>query len=360
MTSQHHQQLAMDVVKSMRRQEKSYQPSTEYLMSILDVRGVATGPLHDDNIEQQHHSGHESTSNINMTHIELSNYLNWRKQMVQWCYRIAATCNFSKETVEIAVNMLDRYIALTNQPKVIMANPSCYQLACMTCLYTAAKTNEPICLSPKQMEELSGCTFGNHALEKEEKKILNTVNWRVSPPTGIAFARNLLDSVEPQLLESKFGITPNDVDIILNTVETQIEHSNEDELFLPIRTSGIALAAVLNATQGYLQSATCRTQFQAVLFKVLGYGEFHKSCSRRREKIHKLQTALFNLCPGLCDIAIVDEATSVIHYDVYDMVDCTAASKHESSYSSSSSSSGHNKSRAAYSPKSVTTTHHHQ
>lgn len=301
------QAMAIDVLRSMRLQESgSYKIPTSHLESILQISscsssssGTCCPPSPGSQDPAQAEDDPSEKYGEKMNPDELTAYLGWRRQMIEWSYRIAETCKFSKETIEIATSILDRYVA-TNP--LIMLDSGCYQLSCMACLYTACKMNEPTCLSPKQMEKISGCRFDNQALQVAEVTILTALQWRVNPPTAIAFARNLLNS---QNLQDDFGIPSKQQVAVLEVVEIQIEQATADELFLPIRASGIALAAVLNALRGYLPP-TKLWKLETLLSSALGY-ELQTSY-HRHQKIVKLQNALlalvaishgYELCPPL-------------------------------------------------------------
>lgn len=329
------QEMAIDVLRSMRLQESgAYKIPTLHLESLLHIssRSGCCPPSPGSQGPQQPEE-EDKFPEQEMNPDELTAYLGWRRQMVEWCYRIAETCHFSKETIEIATSILDRYIA-TNP--LIMLDSGCYQLSCMACLYTACKMNEPTCLSPKQMEKISGCRFDNEALQVAERTILKALQWRVNPPTAIAFARNLLDS--QNLQDDYFGITLKQQQAILDVVEIQIEQATADELFLPIRASGIALAAVLNAVRGHLPP-TKLWKLETLLSSALGY-ELQTSY-HRHQKIEKLQNALlalvalshgYELCPPL------EHGEDPTHNDDEVMM-ITTATGDESSYDAASSSS---------------------
>jgi hypothetical protein len=80
-------------------------------------------------------------------------YNRWRTQMVEWCYRTAEANCYQKESVEIAMSLLARYVAINTD---LMTDFSKFQMACMACMYVSLKTqvDYKLCLTPRQMEHL--------------------------------------------------------------------------------------------------------------------------------------------------------------------------------------------------------------
>jgi hypothetical protein len=233
MSSQHEQvdrDMALEHIRSMRIQEgKSYRIPTEHLESI-----VMSCEIEFDEEKKDDACSTMSRSN-------LSTYLGWRSQMVVWCYSIAETCKFQKETVEIAMSMVDCYVAVRTQQ--LFEDAFAYQLSCMVCLYIAAKTHEAQCLTPKQLESLSSGRFSAQQIEAMEIRVLSDIQWRVNPPTASAFCRHLLDLVPLHLVRS------DKRQKVLDIAESQIELALADESFIPVKASSIAVAALINALQ---------------------------------------------------------------------------------------------------------------
>jgi hypothetical protein len=166
--------------------------------------------------------------------------------MVRWCYTIAQACHFQKETVEITMSIMDRYVAVKSDS--LMLDALQYQLSCIACMYTASKVHEPECLTLQQMEHLCGGRFTHQQIQDTEYQILTAIQWRVNPPTAIAFVRCLLELSLPESHS-----LPDNRMRILEVVEAQIELALADELFFPVEASSLALAALMNAVQSVLQ-----------------------------------------------------------------------------------------------------------
>jgi hypothetical protein len=228
-------ELLLDTLQAMRMQEvNAYRISTSHLVEIVQ-----------DDRSQEEKKTEDGDDSIIFKDKILSVYLSWRSEMVRWSYSIAQVCHFQKETVEITISIMDRYVAVDSE--ILLLDAWQYQLACMACMYTASKVHESQCLTPQQMEHLSRGRFTRQQIVQKEAQILKAIQWRVNPPTAIAFVRCLVESL-PQAYN-----LPDNRTTILEVVEAQIELALADPMFIPVKASSLALAALMNAVQNVLQ-----------------------------------------------------------------------------------------------------------
>ena len=169
-----------EVLNFMRQQEmESYSLPRKYWEVAFQDGTISLLP--DDNEDQQ-----------DAVDQHLDTYLTWRNQMITWFLQVQQSCQYELDTCEIALNMVDRYMAYSPDGHTIMKQSEQYQLICMTCLYMAAKVHETLCLRPFQLETLSCQRFTTVQFETTECHILKTLQWHVHPPTATSFARNLI------------------------------------------------------------------------------------------------------------------------------------------------------------------------
>mmetsp|Transcript_6319 Transcript_6319/g.13776 ORF Transcript_6319/g.13776 Transcript_6319/m.13776 type:complete len:411 (-) Transcript_6319:68-1300(-) len=172
-----------------------------------------------------------------------------RGKMIAWCYQVIDYCTFQRSTVETAINILDRFLCNTAHPIAQKCTYSrkTYQLAAMTSLYTAIKINEPAVFDPKIVSSLGrGCVTEDQVVEME-RHILEGVHWRVAPPTSSSLVHSLVD-----LLPATSAKASVHAQIKTNLLSFALYHTElavGDYELAPVRTSTIALCAVLNATQ---------------------------------------------------------------------------------------------------------------
>lgn len=183
---------------------------------------------------QTRHYLRESTNYFDHVDIEC------RTKMTGWCYQVVDFCKFDKETASIATNYLDRFLA-SDTGSVALLDRNVYQLAAMTCLYTSVKIHEPEAMSPDLLSKLSHGAHSPEEIEKMEASILTALQWRLNPPTSLAFARTLL-SLIPDMDSSTY-------DMIYAVVRLQTELAAKDYSFINTRASTIGFCSLMNAIE---------------------------------------------------------------------------------------------------------------
>ncbi|CAB9518943.1 diatom-specific cyclin [Seminavis robusta] len=207
---------ADSVLAAMLRQEEAYL-SDDYLYQQNELpQSVISGPLH--TIEQD------------------------RAKMVGWQYQVADFCRFNRETVAISTSYFDRFLAKDSATEAL-ANTDLFQLAAMTCFYTAAKIHEPESFEPWMLSKMSRGLYSAQQVEKMESVILKAVEWRMNPPTPLAFVRELLELLPESYLSEEMRPAVYDL------CKFQTELCVRIYEFVPIKASTIAMAALLNALE---------------------------------------------------------------------------------------------------------------
>ena len=134
------------------------------------------------------------TTNTNRNVNEDTIDFDCRTKMCQWSYQIIDHCNFSRETVAVSMNLLDRFVDACSLSPAIQMTRSTYQLAAITTLYTAIKLCEPQAISSTSMAALSSGLYSTEQIESMEvHAVLPTLNWLVNPPTAATFGQYYVD-----------------------------------------------------------------------------------------------------------------------------------------------------------------------
>ena len=166
-----------------------------------------------------------------------------RSKMVQWMYQVADFCKFNRETVEIAMSYFDRLLLSREAAEEAMASTDFFQLAAMTCFYTAAKINEPESFEPWMLAKMSRGLYTGDQVEKMELVVLKAIDWRMNPPTALAFVREFLEILPKTHLRENLRETVYDL------CKYQTELCVRVYEFVPIRASTIAAGALMNALE---------------------------------------------------------------------------------------------------------------
>uniref|UniRef100_A0A7S4VTU6 Cyclin-like domain-containing protein n=1 Tax=Ditylum brightwellii TaxID=49249 RepID=A0A7S4VTU6_9STRA len=116
----------------------------------------------------------------------------WRCKMCTWAFQVVDQFNVNRETVSIAFSFLDRYLATSSEPVELISTEK-FQLASMTALYIAIKVFEQNhSLSIYTFADMSREYFSVDDLGAMEMEMLEVLQWRLNPPTALAFAREFL------------------------------------------------------------------------------------------------------------------------------------------------------------------------
>jgi hypothetical protein len=161
-----------------------------------------------------------------------------RESMPEWAYKVVEFLEFGQETVEIAMNFLDRFL-LKGTGSDALACTKLFQLAAMSCLYLSIKCHEEIVLDSKFMANLSQGLFTYEQVEDMELKVLSALGFRVNPPTALAFVREFLEltgNVSSEMKSKAYALC-----------EPQVQIAVIDHNFINVKASTIALFALLNS-----------------------------------------------------------------------------------------------------------------
>lgn len=135
----------------------------------------------------------------------------WRRKICEWSFEVVDHFGFDREVVSIALNYLDRVVADTTSKTGASVPRKEFQLAAVTTLYLAiklhgetdAREGAPRKLRINAFVELSRGLFSIETIETTERSILAALEWRVNPPTTVAFIASLL-----RLLPETFKFHP--------------------------------------------------------------------------------------------------------------------------------------------------------
>lgn len=178
-------------------------------------------------------------SQISAEHVlEISVDASCRQTMAKWCVDIADFCKYSRETAFTAISCLDRFMC--NDPSVLLDRDQ-FQLAAMVCLYSAVKVHEHEAMDPSLVSSLSRGAHSPESVESMERRMLSAIQWRINPPSAMAYVRNLLDLIPPQLID-KSG-----QDTIIELAQLQVDLTLTDHLFFCCPALSIGMSAFLNA-----------------------------------------------------------------------------------------------------------------
>mmetsp|Transcript_42808 Transcript_42808/g.64424 ORF Transcript_42808/g.64424 Transcript_42808/m.64424 type:complete len:335 (+) Transcript_42808:62-1066(+) len=159
-----------------------------------------------------------------------------RQKMVTWFQQIVDHCGFDRESVLIATSYLDRFL-MTKSGVPALHNKNTFQLVAMTCLYIAIKLFEPEVINPAIVSFLSENLYSEKQITEMEMVILSALQWRVQPPTAVAFVRHFLALAD---------LGERAKNLIIEVSGAQIENAITNYDFVGTKPSLVAAASILN------------------------------------------------------------------------------------------------------------------
>jgi len=228
----------------------------------------------------------------------------WRHQMFVWACAVCQSFDIDNMVLEVAFNVLDRYIAVELSSDEIGGNLPVtredFQLFSMVSIYIASKVfnrNQKL-----KLHDLINMAQGYYTVDDittTELDILSALDWHVHPPTVIDYCDIYL-TLLPQHQQQKQQHYKNDLDsssssssqaslrsstsssmVEKKMLECKCKHIAEvalnDVFFLDKAHSVIALAVVLLATDASRGCGRDPTALQTFLRNIQGVVNVHKS-----------------------------------------------------------------------------------
>lgn len=164
-----------------------------------------------------------------------------RRKMLKFFYDLSHEIQGSQETVEIAMDHLDRFLA-SGTGSAAFEDKKMFQLSSCTCLYMAVKAHEHFSLTPTFIAQLSNGAFTAGDVESMELIIAKALEWRLNPPTCLSFLRLYLDLMPSRIITGDLKKS------VYNLAKTQIKFSIEHPTLFCKKKSLVAYAAILNSS----------------------------------------------------------------------------------------------------------------
>ena len=186
--------------------------------------------------------------------------------MATWMNTVCDYCNYNKETVEIALSCLDRFVMSQSS---ILQDRHVYQLAAMTAFYISIKLNEEEVMDPNTISALSRGVHTSKSIIEMESTILVALQWRVHPPTSMSFVRliviQLNNLVSSTSSSSSSIITDSMKEIIIEETKTEIETLVNEYDFCTYNASLIAVACLLNSMEENVENIGFYDKFEKTI-----------------------------------------------------------------------------------------------
>lgn len=189
--------------------------------------------------------------------------------------------DLSREVVAVSMSLFDRYLATRGN----RCNGSTALLASLTTLHIAIKVHEVRKIKISTLANLSRGQFGPRHIEEMEWMVLNTLKWRIHPPTSMSFLSHLLLLLPPQVSDA----CKEEIYAMSRYIT---ELSVCDSSFVEIDPSAVAFAAVLNSLEDRrfrrMISTNLRDQFLRSIWTHVGIRPDDTHVLAARPKLKRL------------------------------------------------------------------------
>ena len=207
-----------------------------------------------------------------------------RKKMVDWCYTIIDVCQFERESVAMAMEMVDRFLSKpSKESEAVLCDRMRFQLLTMTALYVTVKINEPTVIGSDSFSRISSNVYSMKEIEAMERTLLHKLSWRISPPTCVQIAHHIL-----VLLSSHVFLDQSTWNVILEEVEYQAENAVREYCFVTQRPSTVATAAIANAMDQVVAMNTVQDGVRCVLSVIDESFDSLEIILATKKKLHNL------------------------------------------------------------------------
>ena len=175
-----------------------------------------------------------------------------RERLVNWCYGLVDFCDFSRETVASAMEMVDRFLSISmpinhsadaaaRERDEILRDRSKFQLLIIAAVYSSIKINEHVAMSSVFLSDICSCTYTAMEIEDMEHKLLCGLSWRCYSPTAQQVGYSILSLILPHV-----DIPEETWSFILDEMTYFLELAVQDYYFSTQRRTTVALAAIFN------------------------------------------------------------------------------------------------------------------
>ncbi len=172
-----------------------------------------------------------------------------RMKLVDWCYSIVDHCQYSRETVAMAMDRVDQFLSMPSftteaaqMGDEALHSQHKFQLLTIAALYSSIKVTET---AAKSMDTFAAMCCSIHSveeIERVERILLGGLSWADDDPTAYQVGHSIFSLLVPYL-----DLPEATWSFLIDEMQYQTELAVRDYYFSTQRTSTIALAAVSNA-----------------------------------------------------------------------------------------------------------------
>lgn len=231
-----------------------------------------------------------------------------RNVLCDWANKITDFCCLDRETVEVAMSYVDRYVQTDIMGMEVLQHSDKYQLLVVTSLYVAIKVTETVAISATQFEKISRNTFTAKDVESMERRLLEGLQWHMHPPTSLAFVRHYLDLIPDATMD------PNMKETAFILAKLQTELAIRDCSLVSVQASTIAFASLMNSFDALGLTGSASGNFmihcfvsKAATLSLASKSIFHDECF-----LSPIQNRLYHAIAKQSNISMFAEPSGLV------------------------------------------------
>ena len=191
--------------------------------------------------------------------------ISWREKICQWSYNVVDHFDLSREVVAVSLDLFDRYMASRGNE----CSGNLALLVSLTTLHISCKlhNHEAKKIKVETLASLSRGQFGPKHIEEMELKVLQSLGWKLHPPTLYAFVSHIMLLLP---MEAHSSVRKEMFELARYLTELAVC----DTYFVSVKKSTVAFASILNVMDemSYARlSAGIRARFLRDLAEKLGF-----------------------------------------------------------------------------------------
>lgn len=182
------QSVILPVVPFEKKEKIHPKKEKDLIMSIKDADDYFTRDL--ANLMWQSENVCQPSALYMNDHIDMNSRM--RIIVVDWMINVCESFSFSRETMYISVNYLDRFLTLfytSSYASKIIINRSNLQLVGTTCMYIASKFEETSVPPISEFSRITDRSSSRDQILAMETVIVNVLNWQLFPRTVVSWLK---------------------------------------------------------------------------------------------------------------------------------------------------------------------------
>lgn len=183
----------------------------------------------------------------------------WRERVAQWFFDVVDHLGLPRETVYLAMNILDRYNALNSNEE--SSDKLSYELAAITSLFLAVRVSGAMDLKIPELLQLSHSSAQVRDILSTGAMMLELLTWESRILTPVDFIKVLLALLKPSI-DCRRAILLYELSLYI------VELSIFDQTLCGVPAPRLAFAAVLLAIKSVDECNRDRKAFTQFLLKV--------------------------------------------------------------------------------------------